>query len=247
VPADLILYALVAGGLVFWLRSVLGTRHGEERDRSQNFEASVNEESGDVKNLLGQNTVDKDDKASLNEDSFSDLLNAQEGIISIDNKVALQGLEDIAEFDKNFALKPFLETAQDVFAMVVEGFGEGDRGLLEDLLGENVYNAFEAAITAREDAEETLENEIHAIKRSEIIEASLAGKKGIITIRFVADETSVLKDSSGEIIEGHPDKITEMVDIWTFSKDLKSRDPRWFVIETRGDFEGDNETLPNTE
>ena len=57
---------------------------------------------------------------------------------------------------------------------------------------------------------------------------------------------SVTRDSDGEIISGHPDRATDMHDIWTFSRDLKSRDPRWFVTETRGDFEGDNETIPNS-
>ena len=77
-------------------------------------------------------------------------------------------------------------------------------------------------------------------------EDASARSKANITVRFTADEVSVTRDSAGEIIDGHPEKLTAMRDVWTFSRDTKSRDPRWLVIETRGDFEDDNKILPNT-
>ena len=241
VSGELLLYALVAGGLVFWLRNILGTRHGEERDRSDNVVS------------LGGDPITPEKAASDgaaetgSEQQIQDLLNKEEGVISIDNKAAEAGLLDIASLDKDFDVKFFLEATQDVFAMVVEGFGQGDRELLEDLLADDVYKAFAGAIDAREKSQETLTNEIHAINKAQIIEAKLDNKTAFITVRFIADEISVTKDKDGEIIAGHPERMTEMRDIWTFSRDTKSRDPRWFVSATRGDFEGDNETIPNSE
>ena len=237
---ELLLYALVAGGLVFWLRSILGTRHGEERDRSETVIAMSNDSA--------QAEAQPEDALGLvsNETQINDLLDKKDGVISISNKTAETAMLDIAAADKDFDVKFFFEAVQDVFAMVVEAFGQGDRELLEDLLAKDVYEAFETAITEREKTGEVLENEIHAINRAEIIDAALDGKQASVTIRFIADEISVTKDKDGEIIAGHPDRATEMRDIWTFSRDVKSRDPRWFVTETRGDFEGDNETLPNS-
>lgn len=237
---ELLLYALVAGGLVFWLRSILGTRHGEERDRSETVIAMSND--------AAQAEASPDEALGLvsNEAQITDLLDQKDGVISISNKTAETAMLDIAAADKDFDVKFFFEAVQDVFAMVVEAFGQGDRELLEDLLAKDVYEAFETAITEREKTGEVLENEIHAINRAEIIDAALDGKQASVTIRFIADEISVTKDKDGEIIAGHPDRATEMRDIWTFSRDVKSRDPRWFVTETRGDFEGDNETLPNS-
>lgn len=237
---ELLLYALVAGGLVFWLRSILGTRHGEERDRSETVIAMSNDSA--------QAEASPDEALGVvsNEAQITDLLDQKDGVISISNKTAETAMLDIAAADKDFDVKFFFEAVQDVFAMVVEAFGQGDRELLEDLLAKDVYEAFETAITEREKTGEVLENEIHAINRAEIIDASLDGKQASVTIRFIADEISVTKDKDGEIIAGHPDRATEMRDIWTFSRDVKSRDPRWFVTETRGDFEGDNETLPNS-
>lgn len=238
---ELLIYALVAGGLVFWLRSILGTRHGEERDRSDNVISLDGE--GISKDKTG---VSDSAQAFNGEDQILDLANKKEGVTAIENKVAESGLLDITMADKSFDVKFFLEAVQDVFAMVVEGFGDGDKEMLEDLLAEDVYVAFERAIDEREKSGEKLTNEIQAINKAEIIEAKLDGKKAKITVRFVASEVSVTRDSDGEIIAGHPDRVTDMHDIWTFGRDIKSRDPRWFVIETRGDFEGDNEIIPNS-
>ena len=237
---ELLLYALVAGGLVFWLRSILGTRHGEERDRSEGVISIGNETPAT------DMAMNLDASETNSEDQIQELLNKEDGPVSIANKDAQAGLLEIAAVDKSFDVKFFCEAVQDVFAMVVEGFGDGDKEMLQDLLADDVYKAFEGAIDARASSGETLANEIQAINKVEIIESKLNGKKADITVRFVASEISVTRDADGEIIAGHPDKATEMLDIWTFSRDIKSRDPRWFVIETRGDFDGDNETIPNS-
>ena len=67
-----------------------------------------------------------------------------------------------------------------------------------------------------------------------------------ITVKFVAEESSVTRDKDGEIIAGHPDKVSEMQDIWTFGRNIKSKDPSWLLCETRGDFEDDNDLIPDT-
>ena len=239
VTGELLLYALVAGGLVFWLRSILGTRHGEERDHSDALMGM----GGDV---AEDNTATEAPMIS-NEEQIKTVAGSKDGVTGIANTAAETGLFKIAEADKDFDIKFFFEAIQDVFVMVVEGFGKGDRELLQDLLADDVYKAFEGAIDAREKTGETLSNEIHSINKAEIIEAELNGKKANVTVRFIADEVSVTRDKGGEITAGHPDHTTKMRDIWTFSRDIKSRDPRWFVVETRGDFEGDNETIPNTD
>lgn len=238
---ELLIYALVAGGLVFWLRSILGTRHGQERDRSDN----VISLDGDA--VTADKTSASNGASSISgEEQIEALMNKKDSVASIESKTAEAGLLEIANADKSFDVKFFLEAVQDVFAMVVEGFGDGDKKMLKDLLADDVYSAFESAIDEREKSGETLSNEIQAINKAEVIEAALVGKKANITVRFLASEVTVTRNADGEIISGHPDRFSAMRDIWTFSRDIKSRDPRWFVTETRGDFEGDNETIPNS-
>lgn len=240
-PADLIVYALVAAGLVFWLRSILGTRHGDERQRPDPF--TVNPE--DAPKNAEANKFDEPQAPSAHE-QIIELAENPKGAFSVDNKTAEYGLLEIARSYKSFDVTFFLQAAQDVFALVVEGFGKGDRALLKDLLGDEVYKAFDTAITEREKTGQKLENEIQAIRKAQIINAKLDGKKAVITVRFVATQTSVTRDKDDKIIEGNPDKVTEMRDVWTFARDIKSKDPRWFVTETRGDFDEDNDTIPNT-
>lgn len=239
--ADLIVYALVAAGLIFWLRSILGTRDGDEADRPvPNLELSA---EGKIINLNGSEFVDKTAKTiSLIEELAQDA----KGNMSISGRSAELSLIELAKADKNFDIHIFLQATQDAFVYIVESFAEGDRETLRDLLGDQVYKAFDGAITQREKVKETMITEIHSIKKSEVVEAKLEGKKAFVTVRFWADETSVTKDESGAILHGHPEKTTLMRDVWTFSRDLKSRDPRWLVVETREDGAEDNDVIPNT-
>ena len=242
-PADLIVYALVAAGLVFWLRSILGTRHGDEPERSNPYMAQPE----NLQDIDPDNPFIIQQQPMSHEEKIMDLAENPTSVLSVENKTAENGLLDISKRDKNFDIETFLDNAQEAFVIIVEAFAEGDRETLHDLLGDSVYEAFEGAIAAREKAEETQETEIHAIRKAEVIHAEIQDRMALVTIRFVAEETGVTKDSAGEILSGHPDKVTEMRDIWVFGHEIRSRDPRWLVHETRGDFDGDNELLPNTD
>ena len=234
-PADLVIYALITAGLIFWLRSILGTKHGEERDKPVPFLQGDSEDH------------DKSETRSGNAVALiEELIGNKKGNMAITGHMAERGLVDIASYEKDFDVYKFLQAAQDAFVFVVESFADGDRETLKDLLGPEVYNAFDSAITQREKSGETMETEISAIKKSEILEAKVENKAAFITVRFLAEERSVLRDESSEILSGHPDKVTQMRDIWTFSRPIKSSDPRWLVVETREDMDGDHEGIPNS-
>lgn len=242
-PADIIVYALVAAGLVFWLRNILGTRHGDERQRSNPYLVNPEVQPGSD----SSQTPTSEDRPVTQADKILELAENPKGTMSIRNKAAESGLLDVLKADRNFDINAFLDAAQEAFVIIVESFGEGDRETLEELLSNPVYKAFEASIAQREKDGETQETEIHAIRGAEVTEAGVKNKIAFITLRFTADETSVIRDAEGEILSGHPDKVTEMHDIWVFGRDIRSNDPRWLVYETRGDFDGDNETVPNSD
>jgi len=239
VAAELIIYALIAAGLIFWLRSILGTRSDDE----SNISMPKMELGDDGKILgLGGDADQSVDKLAL----IEELANNEKSNMGIENKTAQDGLTDIAKTDRDFDVYAFLQAAQDAFVFTVESFADGDLETLEDLLGPQVFEAFKGAIEARAKSGETMQTEIQSIKKSEVVEARIDGKTAFVTVRFWADEISVTRDEEGNIIHGHPDKVTQMRDVWTFSRDIKSRDPRWLVIETREDGANDNETIPNT-
>lgn len=237
-PADLIIYAIVAVGLILWLRGVLGTRHGEERQRPNPF----GENSDDAP---GVKTLKLNDMPVPPEQKLAALTQGQGPPGRVENKTAENALLDMIRADKTFDPKTFLHNAQDAFAIVTEAFGEGDLATLKDLLAPNVYAGFERAIEERKARGETQRIEIQAVRQADVIAAKLDGKQASITVKFKADEVSVRKDSFGNVIAGHPEKSGEIRDIWTFSRDLPGRDPRWMVSETRGGFEDDNDIIPN--
>jgi predicted lipid-binding transport protein (Tim44 family) len=241
VSADLIVYALVAAGLVFWLRSILGTRNGEERQRENPFMAPHLDRNPDNMNPSADET-----RVVTGEERVQKLAGDSSGKASIENRNAEIGLVDIARADRDFDINFFMDGAQEAFALIVESFAAGDRDTLKDLLGASVYSAFESAISEREKRGEKQDTQIRAIRKAEVTEARVNGRTAYVTVRFTAEEVSVTRDSAGEIIEGHPERVSAMRDVWTFSRDLKSRDPRWLVVETRGDFEDDNKIIPNT-
>ena len=242
-PVDLIIYAIIAAGLIFWLRGTLGTR--QEGDEPKSMAGSLADlealAKGDT-NIPGLALKG----ANIAEDQIAVVKADKSNVIGINEKSAESGLTDIIEADKDFDLKFFLNAAQDVFVMVVESFAEGDRDTLQDCLAAPVYKAFDGALTSRKDGE-TMETQITAIHEARVIEAKLDKKIATITLRFVADEATVTRDANGKTLNGDLDRASSMTDIWTFGRDIKSRDPRWFVYETRGDFEGDNELIPNSD
>lgn len=232
--ADLIIYGIVAAGLVLWLRNLLGTKHGEERQRPNPFVTSE-EKILEVEALKEQTAVGSPQPQGP-EERITAFVRDSEGPFGVDNKTAESGLIAIAKADKTFDPAAFLSGAQDAFVMIVEAFAAGDRETLEYLLDGSVYHAFDTSLSEREALGQTQKADIHAIRKAQIIEAQLDNSAmARITIRFEAEETTVTRDAQGNIIDGDPDKTTHMRDIWTFSRKVRDRDPRWIVTETRGD------------
>lgn len=232
-PADILIYAVIAVGLVLWLRSILGTRHGEERQRPDPFAqketpAQADEQPASDSNIIpmpGQINTGAKPNAHAN---YAD-------------EKAQAGLLQIALADRQFDAADFVEKAQDAFAMIITAFAEGDRETLRSLLADPVYKAFESALREREKQGQTVTTEVHAIRNVHIIECTLNKKRhALVTLRFTADETCVVRDQDGQILSGHPDHVTEMIDVWVFGRDIKSSDPRWLLMETRDDHKEDH-------
>jgi predicted lipid-binding transport protein (Tim44 family) len=232
VPADIILYALIAAGLVFWLRSVLGTRNSDERQRPNPF----SQQSSAADNGKSTPVLPVADKKGLT--AAEDLIGGpltlpRNSNITLGSPSLEPALLNIARLDRNFSLAHFGTVAQDVFVMIVEAFAHGDRDLLKILLAPDLYKAFDQALTERAEAGHVMTAEIHAIRKVEISDAQLKDKMTYITVRFVADETVITRDKDGAVVSGNPDRVRETIDIWTFGRNATSKDPTWFLHATR--------------
>jgi predicted lipid-binding transport protein (Tim44 family) len=241
VPADLIVYALVAAGLIFWLRSILGTKSGDEPSRPPYLQPEKIKQD-----TPGGPSYAAGDQGPSAEERIIALAERPARNLSVENKSAETGLLEISRIDRSFDINRFLEGAQDAFAMIVEAFAAGERDTLRDLLADPVYKAFEGVIAGREERGEKAQTEIHAIRKAEVLEARVQNKTAFITVRFTAEETGATRDAAGEIISGHPEKLTLMRDVWTFGRKLNTKDPRWLVYETRDDQGDEPNSIPNS-
>ena len=216
---DIVLFAMVAAFLVLRLRSVLGKRTGHQQPRQDHLSQPNDEVEG------AANVTDRPDHSR---DISSD------PTANLDPSDPLtRGIEKIRSADETFDPAEFADGARGAFEMIVKGFAEGDKRNLEFLLADDVYDNFEAAIDERDKAEETLESTIIGIKVADVIEADMDGAHALVTIKFVSEQVNLTRDSEDRVINGDPNEISEITDIWTFSRDTKSSDPNWRLVETR--------------
>lgn len=231
-PADLLLYGLIAVGLVFWLKSILGTRTDDDLERPSKF--SFDEE--------GMPAEDKKKNNVVNLDSLAGAAFILPRNVRIDNKTTENALHDITQNNPNLDFTHFAQNLEQAFTLIIEAFAEGDVDTLEALLAPDVFKAFESEINAREKRGETVETEVKAVEKIDITETSLDGDNISMTVRFTAREVCVIRDKDGEIVSGAEDKVTQMVDVWVFGRDINEKGPEWYLIETRDDEVEDHKT-----
>ena len=239
-PADLLIYALVAAGLVFWLRNILGTRNGSERERPNPFtpEAQEAREAQKARDKAARHADAPGAPSSPAPAMGIGGMALEPGAAPVLDRnmsvspAAEAGLLEIARADRTFDTLNFLRGAQDAFVMIVEAFAQGERDTLRPLLAEPVFKAFAQVITERETTGQKASVEIHAIRKAEIVAARLERRDAFVTVRFIADETNILRDNTDMILHGNPERVTETIDVWTFVRDTKSREPGWLLIET---------------
>jgi predicted lipid-binding transport protein (Tim44 family) len=217
-PVDLILFGMVALFLVLRLRSVLGRRTGFERPRR---------EAGGF-----------DPVRSAPTDAAGDLpppLPPADGtrrIVPDSRSPAGAALARIRATDPSFDPMAFLHGAEGAFRMIVDAFAKGDRQTLRMLLSDETYAGFEGEITRREQAGETQRSEVRAMQEAKLESADLRGTVADVTVRFTSDQVNLTTARDGSVVSG-AEAVTELVDIWTFQRDLRSEDPTWKLVATR--------------
>lgn len=141
-------------------------------------------------------------------------------------------LMSIVNADPNFDPPKFLAGAETAFRMIVTAFAAGDRATLKNLLTEPVFKTFDSAITARESAGERHRTEIKAILAAVIEDAQLVGDLAAVIVRFTSDQVNLTLDTSGNPVTG-TEAVTEIVDLWTFERSLKNKEPTWRLAAAR--------------
>jgi predicted lipid-binding transport protein (Tim44 family) len=142
------------------------------------------------------------------------------------------GLEAIVRQEPRFDPHGFLAGAKSAYETIVTAFARGDRKTLKGLLAKEVYEGFEQAIGEREKRGEKAESNFVSIDRAQITAVDVKGKVAQVTIAFVSQLISAVRDAQGNVVDGSADAVSEVNDVWTFSRQLGSRDPNWLLVAT---------------
>jgi predicted lipid-binding transport protein (Tim44 family) len=221
-----LIFLALAVFVIWRLRSVLGTKTGNEKPPQDPFRRETPGSRGGRPG--GADNVVRLPNGAAGAPSSPDRWKS----VSAPGANVAEGLDEIARQEPQFNGREFLEGAKMAYEMIVTAFAAGDRNTLKDLLSKEVYEGFEAAITEREARGEKAETTFVAIDKAEITGAEVKAKNAQITVRIVSELISVTRDSGGEVVEGSADQVVDVTDVWTFARQLGSRDPNWQLVAT---------------
>jgi len=227
-----IIFLALAVFIFLRLRSVLGQRTGRERPPYDPYSArEVRPATADKVVTLPTNRTTEKPKPVDTAAERPEPGERWKGIAEAGSPIAA-GLDAIAAADPTFDAKHFITGGRAAYEMIVTAFAQGDRRMLKNLLSREVGDGFEAAISEREARGETMESRFVSIDHADITAAELRGRTAQITVRFVSQLVSVTHDKNGNVVDGNAEKVTDVTDVWTFARDLYSRDPNWKLVAT---------------
>ncbi|MCK0168434.1 Tim44/TimA family putative adaptor protein [Jannaschia sp. S6380] len=213
---QLLVLAAIALFLVIRLKNVLGTRTGFEKPPAaepirrdgvrRDFEVI---EGGPDRDITDHVTDGSDDAKAL---------------------------ATMKEAEPGFSVSEFVGGARQAYEMILMAYENGDLGPVQEFLSEDVYEAFLAGISHREDQGLTVEANFVGVRETGLQAASFdrATSEAQITLRFVGELTSVVRDADGTVVEGNPNEIKKQRDIWTFARVMGTGDPNWKLVATEG-------------
>ena len=222
---SIVFFAIVVLFLLFRLRGVLGRRTGQERQR-------------DYRDLFSGRSATPPASAPVPGPPPETRGPVIEGtatpVAEPPGQVPLAtGLAQLKAADRTFDERTFLKGARGAFEIIVNAFAAGDTAALKPLLSADVYRSFAEAIEQRQAAKETHETTLVTVKECELAEAGLEGSTAVVTLKVVSDQVNVTRAADGKVVDGDPDRVVEKTDFWTFSRDIRSRDPNWQLVATR--------------
>jgi predicted lipid-binding transport protein (Tim44 family) len=212
---ELLVLAGIAIFLVLRLRNVLGTREGFEKPQVPANGMARDQNRRDFEVIEGGPDHDIVD-------------HVEEGSASARALAAMKRIEP------SFSVGEFLGGARGAYEMILMGFERGDLDDLLPFLSPDVYETFADVITQRQEQGLTIEAEFIGVRETTLQAARFdeATGEAEITIRFVGELTSVVKDAEGTVIEGSPTAVKRQKDIWTFARKMGSDDPNWQLVAT---------------
>ncbi len=212
----IIIFALAAIFLGLRLYSVLGKRTGHEQGFAKPEETTVPTIA--APSSVGDR-VERPQNRELGEPVEA-------------NDFAVRGLRAIAAVDRSFVPEEFVAGAREAYGLILKAYWSGDISSVQSFVAEDVGDAFSEAIAERKVAGHMLDNRLINIERAVISAAELDLGVAKITVRFDADIAAITRDEAGNVVAGSLTDAVSTHDAWTFSKEIRARDPNWILTDT---------------
>jgi len=226
---DIILIALVAVFLVLRLRSVLGRRTGNERPPTQQQDPFTPPSAPPFP--TGEPRRDGGNVVTMPRQPDRPASAAGGAPVSV-AAAATAGVTRVRSADATFDPIGFGGGARGAFEMIVGAFAKGDVATLRSLLDDTTFGSFESAIRDRQARQQTLETNLVGFLSTEIVNAEMEGSRALVTVRFVTEQINVTRDVDGLAVDGNPNTVERVTDLWTFARDTHSNDPNWLLVRT---------------
>lgn len=213
---QLLVLAGIAIFLILRLKSVLGTRDGFEKPK-------LPQQDTPRSNRPGLEVIE----GGPDHDIIDHVPEKSE---QAENFAAMKRIEP------SFSVNQFVQGARGAYEMIVMGFERGDLDEIQPLLAEDVFETFVDVVAAREDQGLKIEAEFIGVRETSVQDVRFDKDTNLaeITMRFVGELTSVVRDKDGEIIEGSPTAVKRQKDTWTFARTMGSDNPNWQLVATDG-------------
>lgn len=219
----------------FQLRSALGKRTGNERPP---FDPYSSKEESKIEKGETDNVVAMPQRNGAREPVLNPHLQDDDSVTAVIDRLAEtgtalnEGLRKVVDADPSFEPDGFLGGARSAYEYIVTAFAAGDRKTLKNLLSQDVFEGFEGAIKEREGRKETIDFSFVGINKANIVSADLVGPMARIQVDFKSELIQAIMDEEGRVVDGDPNAIDEVRDIWTFERDTSSDDPNWRLVAT---------------
>jgi len=212
---QLLVLAGVAIFLIIKLRSVLGTRDGFEKPPVSLEDARARPAKREFEVIQGGPDRDIVDHVA-------------------DGSAAAKSLAAMKLAEPSFSVSEFLTGARGAYEMILMAFEKGDLASIRPFLSDDVFATFSEVVEAREREGLTIESHFVGLRELALQNATFDrdSKEGEITVRFVGELTSVVRNKAGEVVEGSPTAAKRQRDLWTFARRMGVDDPNWQLVAT---------------
>lgn len=211
---QLLVLAGIAVFLIIRLRSVLGTREGFEKP-PVNGPTSRSGKRPEFDVIEGGPDLDIIDHVQ-------------------DGSTSAKALAAMKMAEPGFMVGTFLEGSRDAYEMILMAFESGDLSSVSDFLSEEIAETFQTVIDRREEEGLTVSASFIGVREIALKEANFdrSTSEGEVTVKFVSELTSVVKNADGEVVEGNANEIKRQRDVWTFARVMGADDPNWQLVAT---------------